>query len=168
MRKLTAVEVDFIDRAPIRIVRKGVVQAPVGAVFAAIACHPNQYSRWFPGFSKASDWVSAPPHGVGSQRTMQALGSLYEETILAWNVNEEFAFRVDACPWPAHLGMAERWRMRALNNGSTELTWSMAIEPTRLAPVVRAIWSLVTRVMMGLAARGLAKYLGAEGDAAQH
>jgi hypothetical protein len=55
--------------------------------------------------------------------------------------------------------------MRALDDDSTELTWTVAIEPTtRLAPVVRGSWLLVTRVMMSLAARGLSKHLGAHGE----
>ena len=86
---------------------------PVGAVFTAIASDPSGWGRWLPGFSTASKWVSEPPHGVGGRRTMRAFGSSFEETVLAWNVNEEFAFRVDVCSLPAVRGLAERWRMRA-------------------------------------------------------
>jgi hypothetical protein len=162
VNQLSAVEVDFIDGAPIRILRSGVVHAPVDAVFNAIACHPNGYARWFPGFSTASTWTSNPPHGVGSQRHMQALGSSFEETVLAWKADEEFAFRADAFPFPGHAAFAERWRMRAVDDDSTELSWVVAIEPTRLAPVVHGIWLLVTRMMMRLAARGLSKHLDAK------
>ena len=84
MRELAAVELDFIDRASIRVHRRGVVHAPVGAVFTAIASDPSGWGRWLPAFSTASKWVSPPPHGVGSQRTMRALGSSFEETVLAW------------------------------------------------------------------------------------
>ena len=35
---------------------------------------------------------------------MRAFGSSFEETVLAWNVNEEFAFRVDVCSLPAVRG----------------------------------------------------------------
>ena len=59
---------------------------------------------------------------------MRAFGSSFEETVLAWNVNEEFAFRVDVCSLPAVRGLAERWRMRAVGSGSTELTWSLAVQ----------------------------------------
>lgn len=165
MRELTRVEIDFVDRAPILVRRTAVVGAPVKDVFTAIARDPNRYHRWFFGFSAASNWVSAPPYGVGSRRTMKALGSTYEETVVAWTLNEEFSFRVDACPLPGHKAMAERWQMRALDEDCTEVTWSMAVEATRLAPVVHAIWSVVTRVMIGVAARGLSTHLGAGGDA---
>jgi Polyketide cyclase / dehydrase and lipid transport len=165
MRELAAVEVDFIDRALIRVHRSGVVRAPVGAVFTAIASDPSGWGRWLPGFSTASKWVSEPPHGVGSRRTMRAFGSSFEETVLAWNVNEEFAFRVDVCSLPAVRGLAERWRMRAVGSGSTELTWSLAVDSPGPLPVMRAFYLLVTRVMMGIAARRLATFVGADGDA---
>ena len=161
INQLSAVDVDFIDSAPLRILRTAVVRVPVQAVFNAIADDPNGYARWFPGFSTASNWTSAPPYGVGSQRKMHALGSTFEETILAWKANGEFTFRADVFPFPGHRAFAERWQMRALDDGATKLTWSVAVEPTRLAPVVHGIWLVVTRIMMGLAARGLSKHFGA-------
>jgi hypothetical protein len=102
MSQLSAVDVDFIDSAPIRILRTGVVRGPAEAVFNAIACDPNGYALWFPGFSTASNWISAPPHGVGSQRRMQVLGASFEETILTWKANEEFTFRAEVFPVPGH------------------------------------------------------------------
>ena len=96
---------------------------------------------------------------------MRAFGSSFEETVLAWNVNEEFAFRVDVCSLPAVRGLAERWRMRAVGSGSTELTWSLAVDSPGPLPVMRAFYLLVTRVMMGIAARRLATFVGADSDA---
>ena len=109
--------------------------------------------------------VGTAYHGVGGRRTMRAFGSSFEETVLAWNVNEEFAFRVDVCSFPAVRGLAERWRMRAVGSGSTELTWSLAVDSPGPLPVMRAFYLLVTRVMMGVAARRLATFVGADGDA---
>jgi hypothetical protein len=95
---------------------------------------------------------------------MDALGSSYEQTILAWNAHEEFAFRVDACSLPGMRSLAERWGMRALGNDSTELNWTLAADPSRLSPVVHAAWSMVTRVVMGIAAPRLPRYLRADRD----
>lgn len=68
-------------------------------------------------FSTESKWVSPPLHGVGSQRTLRAFGSSFEEAVLAWNANEEFAFRIEGCSFRAVRGLAERWRTRAVSVG---------------------------------------------------
>jgi hypothetical protein len=162
--EFASVELDFIDRAPIRVNRKGVVDAPVEAVFTAIASDPSGWGRWLPGFSTTSTWVSPPPHGLGSKRTMRAFGTSFEETVLAWNANEEFAFRLDTGSLPAVTGLAERWRVRAVGVGSTELTWSVAVDSPWPAPLLRAFLSLVTRVLLGVAVRRLATVVVTDGE----
>ncbi|MFG1929991.1 SRPBCC family protein [Mycobacterium sp. NPDC048908] len=165
MRELSAVDLDFIDSAPIRVHLTKTVRAPVGATFTAITSDPSGWGHWLPGFSTASEWVSAPPHGVGSRRTMRAFGSSFEETVLAWNVDDAFAFRVDRCAWPAVRGMAERWSVRAVGHDSTELTWSLAVDSSGPSVVMRAFYSSVNRVLIGIAARRLAPFIGSAGDA---
>ena len=94
---------------------------------------------------------------------MRAIGSSFDETVLGWNINEEFVFRIDRCSLPAMTGFAERWRMRALDGESTELTWSTSVDPAGPAPIVRASWSLVTGVLIGPTVRRLGKFIGAHG-----
>jgi hypothetical protein len=87
---------------------------------------------------------------------MRAFGTSFEETVLAWNANEEFAFRLDRGSLPAVRGLAERWRVRAVSVDSTELTWSIAVDSPWPAPLLRAFLSLVTRVLLGVAVRRIA------------
>jgi hypothetical protein len=52
--------------------------------------------------------------------------------------------------------------MRAMDNDSTQLTWSLAVDSSGPPAVVRALYSLVNRVLIGVAARRLATFVGAD------
>ena len=67
------------------------------------------------------------------------------------------------CPLSGALQSGGGWR--AVGSGSTELTWSLAVDSPGPLPGMRAFYLLVTRVMMGIAARRLATFVGADGDA---
>ena len=59
--------------ASVRATVRAVVDAPVADVFKLVATDPSAWARWFGGIS-AGKWTSAPPYGVGSDRSMRAWG----------------------------------------------------------------------------------------------
>ncbi len=150
MRSLEPVEESFFREAPVVITNRNVLAAPRVAVFECIAGDPAGWGDWFPGFSHKGRWDTAPPHGIGSRRTVDAYRSEYRETILAWDSNERWAFRVDATNSPLFEAFAEDYRL-ADAAGGTELSWTVAYRPARAmrlaAPLARPTFRRMARRM---------------------
>src|SRR5262245_8866342 len=126
MGNLRQVDAEFLTNAPVRVSVTAVVDAHPADVFKVVATDPSGWARWCPGFSAASRWTSAPPYGVGSQRSMRAFGTTFDETILVWEDNRRWAFRIDAAGTPLVTAAAEEWQFEPLGPGQTRLTWTMA------------------------------------------
>jgi len=54
--------------------------------------------RVFPGFDTTGRYHTSAPQGVGSRCTKRVVGIKVDETVLAWDEGERFAFRVDSRP----------------------------------------------------------------------
>ena len=150
MRSLEPVEESFFREAPVIVTNRNVLAAPRAAVFDCIAGDPARWGDWFPGFSHNGRWDTAPPHGVGSRRTVDAYRSEYRETVLAWDTNERWAFRVDATTSPLFTAFAEDYRLTETPDG-TELSWTVAYRPARAmrvaGPIVRPVFRSMGRRM---------------------
>jgi hypothetical protein len=156
VRSLEPVEESFFREAPVIVTNRNLLAAPRAAVFDCIAGDPAGWGDWFPGFSHNGRWDTAPPHGVGSRRTVDAYRSEYRETILAWDTNERWAFRVDATTSPLFTAFAEDYRLTE-TPGGTELSWTVAYRPARAmriaGPIARpAFRSMARRMSARLAA----------------
>ena len=127
MQQLRAVDVDFFETAPQRMVFTEPVNAPPSRVWAAISADPSTWS-WFEGVHSAS-YESAPPHGVGTKRAIKMGDDVYRETIIAWDEPHRWAYRVDETTAPMFVALAEDWRIRPGGNGSL-VEWTFAFEPT--------------------------------------
>jgi Polyketide cyclase / dehydrase and lipid transport len=125
---LEAVELSFFDHAPLVIRRDAHVKAPRDRVFAAVATDPAGWGKWFPGFSDDGRWDTAAPHGVGSVRTVRSLGVRFTETVLAWDVDERWAFRIDKASLPIAKAFAEDYRFADDGEG-TMVSWTVATIP---------------------------------------
>ena len=91
-----AVDLDFLNTAPIRLGAAVNVGRPPSEVFAAFAHDPANWGEFFPGFDKTGRYHTPVPHGVGARRTVRFTGVKFEETILAWDEGARWAFRVDS------------------------------------------------------------------------
>ena len=152
MRSLEPVGESFFREAPVAITTHNFVAAPRSAVFACISGDPAGWGDWFPGFSHNGRWQTPGPHGVGSVRTVDAYRSKYRETILAWDADARWAFRVDETTSPLFDAFAEDYRVTDAGTG-TLLSWTAAFRPARAMrlamPLAPATFRLMARRMAG-------------------
>lgn len=129
MTALRSIDVDFLTDAPVRLQRTATVRVPKSRLFSAIACEPAEWGHWCPGFTTSSRWTTSGPPGVGSKRTMRAFGSDFHETVLAFDHDARFTFRIDECAAPMVRAFLEDWTFESVDQNSTQttrITWSMA------------------------------------------
>ncbi|HEX4016227.1 MAG TPA: SRPBCC family protein [Frankiaceae bacterium] len=150
MRSLEPVEEPFLREAPVTITSHNFLAAPRTAVFACISGDPAGWGDWFPGFSHNGRWETPEPQGVGSVRTVDAYRSAYRETILAWERDARWAFRVDETTSPLFEAFAEDYRVTDAGTG-TLLSWTAAFRPARAMrlamPVAPATFRMMARRM---------------------
>src|SRR5579875_2430269 len=155
---LRAVGTDFFDTAPIRFDTSAVLAANPDRVFAALA-DPAGWGDWFPGFDHSGHWATDDPPGTGSRRVVRAARLTFEETIIAWEPPERFAFRVDRAGAPVARALAEDYRVAAHPDGSV-LSWTFAIDPpAAIRPLVRRSRPVMQR-MFARAAAALQAHVG--------
>jgi hypothetical protein len=141
------VDLGFFHTAPCKFVNTELVRRPPDRIFAAIAEDAPGWGDWNPGFSKTGRYLSPPPHGPGSQRVVRMSGITYDETILAWNPPERWAFRVDKAAAPIAHALAEDYRITPVDGGSI-VQWTFAADPRSalrvatplLAPTLTALF----------------------------
>ena len=78
-----AVDLDFLETAPIRLRATVNVGRPPSEVFAALAHDPANWGEFFPGFDRTGCYHTSGPHGVGSRCTKRVTGISVVETVLA-------------------------------------------------------------------------------------
>lgn len=156
MRTLAPVTIEFLDRAPVRVTRTGVVAAPLSAVFAAYADRPEDWKRWCPGFS-GGEWITPAPREVDGVRRMRAGGRTIEEKVLRYERDSRWTFAVAALNAPGVRALVEDYVFTELPGRRTRITWTIAADApgppggTRLA--VRAtMWLLLKRSAANLPA----------------
>jgi len=150
--RLREVSLEFLDEAPKRWEFEARVDAPPGAVFAAISADPKTW-EWFPGITGGGYEGDGPP-GVGSIREARMGPSVYRETILAWDAPTRWAYRVDEMTVPFAHALVEDWTVRADGDGSV-VRWTFAIDPrslfrASLAVAPAAMGRLFRRAMRNL------------------
>jgi hypothetical protein len=145
-----AVDLDFLNTAPIRFGAAVNVGRPPSEVFAAFADDPANWGEFFPGFDRTGRYHTSGPHGVGSRCTKRVAGIKVEETVLAWDEGARFAFRVDATTAPAFHAWVEDYHFEPDGSDGTLLRVAIGNKP-RLAfklatPVLpRALTLVLTR-----------------------
>jgi hypothetical protein len=157
MSQLRQVQPGFFTDAPVRATAGALVDAPVGEVFKLVAADPSAWAQWCLGFSAASRWTSPPPYGLGSNRTMRAFGATFEETIIAWEENRRFAFRVDTTGVPSVRAFAEDWRFEPAGAGQTRIDWTMAADAGAPKAWLRACLTVGMRLLLRVGGRRMAR-----------
>ena len=158
LHQLRSVGLDFLTTAPVRFEYEVELPADVGTVFAAISADPSTWT-WFPGLADGRyEGVDTP--GVGTRRTIALEGTVYRETILAWNAPTRWAYRVDESSDTTFDALAEDWVMEPRSNGSV-LRWTFAVDPQpELAELIAGAGETIGTVFAN-AMVSLAEHLGA-------
>lgn len=137
---LREVGLDFVERAPVRLVFAREIAAPPEPVFRALAEDVPGWAEWF------SAVTLARPLDDGARREVRLRGGTrFEETILAAKSPEVYAYRVDVTNAPGARAMVEEWRLAPAGTG-TRVQWTFAVDGT--APF---------RFTFGLARAGLGR-----------
>lgn len=156
-------DLSFADRAPIRITEATVVDAPPDRVWPALA-DAAAWTEWFAGMKEAR-YTSPEPHGVGSTRFVHVKMLEVNEEILAFDVDERFAFRVVDTKFAGLAAMVEVVTLEP-SGGGTRVVYTQALELQRwFVPMV----PLLRRQLRGgleAGLRGLAQWVEAHGDTA--
>jgi uncharacterized protein YndB with AHSA1/START domain len=143
-------DLGFVARAPVVVRAEVTLPAPPAAVWPAIGDAPV-WVEWFAGMTDAR-WTSPPPHAAGSTRSVKVMGLAADETILAFDPAERFAFRVDAANLPALSALVEEVTLEPAGAG-TRVVYRQALE---LKPWLRFLAPLLRRQMQQGLERGLA------------
>jgi carbon monoxide dehydrogenase subunit G len=121
------VEMRFLDSAPKCWVIERDVAAPLADVWCAYT-DPTTWSQWFPGVAWAR-YRGEPPYGVGSVREAMIRKRRFEETMLAWEKERVWAYRIDRCDTPLASAQIECTEFSATPDGATHLRWIIACDP---------------------------------------
>lgn len=137
-KTMRAEGLEFLDRAPVRIREETVIGAPPSEVWPALA-DPAAWTDWFVGMGTCRP-TSPEPVTVGSTRYVEVKALKVNETILAFDVERTYAFRLDDANVPVLAAMVERITLTP-DDRATLVVYEQALEVVRwakpLAPVVR-------------------------------
>ena len=138
-----------MERAPVVVRAEVCVPASPAAVWRALA-DASAWPAWFAGM-KDAHYTSPAPYGVGSTRSVHVMSLRADETILAFDVGQRFAFRVDSTNLPLLRALVEVVTLEAVG-GATRVVYRQALEPK---PWLRPLLPLLRRQMERGLRRGL-------------
>ncbi|GHI83803.1 SRPBCC family protein [Streptomyces xanthophaeus] len=129
-RRLRPVGLDFAEVAPIRLVFEADATAPPEAVYQALAEELEGWPKWFRAVT-----LARPTHG-GAGREVRLMGGVrFQETIMAADPEQRYAYRADETNAPGLRALLEEWRLTPAGSG-THVRWTFAADgptPFRLA-----------------------------------
>lgn len=132
-RRLRPVGLDFIEDAPIRLVFAAEVTATPEDVYEALAQDVEGWPHWFSAVS-----LARPTHGGAGREVTLRGGVRFEETIMAAEPEQRYAYRVDTTNAPAVRALLEEWRLTPQGSG-THIRWTFAADgPTPFRLTLRA------------------------------
>ncbi|MFJ3877549.1 SRPBCC family protein [Streptomyces sp. NPDC090077] len=131
-RRLRPVELDFIERAPVRPAFTARTSAPPEAVYRALADEVTGWPAWFGAVTLAR------PTGGGTGREVRLMGGVrFRETVVAADPGLRYAYRVDETNVPGVSALVEEWLLAPGPDGAGALVrWTFAADgpaPFRLA-----------------------------------
>lgn len=160
MPRLRSEDLGFVDRAPVVVRAEVTLPASPAAVWPAFA-DARAWMDWFTGMRDAH-YTSPAPYGVGSTRSVRVMGLAADETILAFDPGQCFAFRVDSANAPGLNALVEVVTFEPVGAG-TRVLYRQALEPRGwLRPLVPLLRGQMKRgLQRGLA--GLGPWLAKRG-----
>ncbi|MEU7059087.1 SRPBCC family protein [Streptomyces sp. NPDC046197] len=123
-RRLRPVGIDFVRAAPVRLIFAREISAAPQRVFHALAEDVPGWTRWFSAVT-----LARPTDGGAGREIRLRSGTRFEETVLAAQAPEVYAYRVDATNAPGARALAEEWRLTPAGTG-TRVQWTFAADGT--------------------------------------
>lgn len=125
---------DFVERAPTVIRVELRIPATPAQVWPAFA-EASAWPEWFSGL-KVARYTSPPPWGVGTKRHVEVKGLVVDETLIAFDPERCYAFRVDTANLPILSALVEVITLEPAGD-STRVVYRQAFEfPWWLRPIV--------------------------------
>ncbi|MET9963594.1 SRPBCC family protein [Streptomyces sp. NPDC006326] len=123
-RRLRPVGLDFTEYAPVRLTFAARTAAAPEAVYRALAEEVEGWPRWFRAVT-----LARPTHG-GAGREIRLLGGVrFQETIMAADPEQRYAYRVDETNVPGVRALLEEWRLTPADAGcGTHVRWTFAAD----------------------------------------
>jgi Polyketide cyclase / dehydrase and lipid transport len=132
--KARPVEEDFFDSAPLLLREEFDIPHPAERVWGELTNdEPLAWCR----ILQAIDWTSRRPFGVGTTRTVHALGGLavLRERYFRWEEGRRHSFTLEEATAPLFRGLAEDYLVEPTSDTSCRFTWTIAIEPHPIARI---------------------------------
>lgn len=133
-RQLRPVELDFADTAPLRLCFGADIGVPREAVYVALADELETWPSWFTAVAEVR-----PTRGGEGRRVALRGGRFFDETIVAAQPSERYAYRIDETNVPGVNAMMEDWTLALSPAGGTRVRWTMAVDaPAPVRAAMRA------------------------------
>ena len=141
------VEVDWLDRAPLRFSNDIDIALSPDELFGVLA-RADTWPRWAKVI-KHVEYTSPEPHGVGTTRVVTMTGGMVgDEEFLAWEPGRRMAFRFNSSATTSLGAFLENYRLEPVAGG-TRLTWELGMElagPSKvLSPLTRPVTNAMFR-----------------------
>lgn len=150
MPKLRPERISFFDTAPTLIMIKAKLSVDPAAVWDAFVDTPS-WTEWFPGCTDCVD-TSERTGVVGSTRRITLSRLKLDEEFLVMDPKECWAFTVTQTNLLMASALAERAEFEALEEGGTDLTYTVALE---VPLVLRPLAPVIAKRIKTLFERGL-------------
>lgn len=122
--RLRPVGTDFTEDAPVRLVFTAEAAAAPAAVYQALAEDVTGWPAWFRAVT-----LARPTHG-GAGREVRLMGGVrFQETIMAADPGQRYAYRVDETNAPGMRALLEEWWLSPAGSG-TRIRWTFAADGT--------------------------------------
>lgn len=104
------------------------------------ACFEDAASwpKWAPPITDVI-WTSPKPYGLGTTRTVKMIGITGDEEFIAWDYPKRMAFCFTHCSQKMVRSFAEDYQVVPLDNGKTQVTWTMGLEMGGIGNVSMAL-----------------------------
>ncbi len=136
--EITAVGMDFFETAPKKAVASQVIHATPDQIFDAFE-DAGAWTVWA-GPIQNVEWTSPKPFGLGTTRTVSMSGGMVGwETFIAWERGKRMAFCFTHASDKNISSFAEDYIVEDLGNGSSRVTWTMAMTPEGISKVMMAV-----------------------------
>ena len=150
-------DLQLADIAPVRIVTHIRIDAPTASVWQALVDN-ERWPRWF---AKAYACRSTGDQmgGVGSTRWIHVDRFRVDERVITWEPERRWAIAITRANLPLARAMIELADIESIPAGRTDLSYTVALEPTWLARPFTSVLRHRLQRVFGEGLAGLEPYL---------
>ena len=156
------IELDFFNRAPIRVVSEVELPCSPQSLFDCFN-DAEAWSRWV-GVIEKVEWTSSRPFGKGTTRKVfMPAGMVACEEFLVWDEPRHMAFRFNQFTQKFVTAFGEDYRVTDLGNDRCRLTWTVAMQPNGPSGPISLFLKPFLSVYLKKPMRDLKRYMLGEG-----